>query len=623
MNFTKLIFATFMVILFAASATELEYPPGTSPLFNHVSDPLEGYNRSIECFNKNAELHLAYPLGTAYNALMPGVVRTSLYHFKRNLLYPLRFINCALQGKGNSCWTETERFFVNTTVGVAGIMDPASKWHIPIAEEDFEQTLGHYGMKDGCYINLPFLGPSSAKNVLGLLLDTPCDPLFWITNDTVRYSANGTLTFNSVSSNTNTLNEFFTTTYQTYPMTQAFYFQRYQMLTKDVPLPHCPNPDTDQAFNFINFVPKLSSTISLRKERFAQFPNSKYKMPYACWPHKNPKGVLLILPGIGGHHMDSSVAALAEVFYQHGWSCVAISSTFTPAYSLNIPQLTLPGFFPRDTTILTTVLKTVVADFTKRYPYAVNKDPVSIIGFSLGAINGLYLAAEEQTHKETALPVKNYVIINPPRNILHALKVIDQFFAIPEKWPADKREQIAANLYQKLGAILQKQALLVQNNTPLPLTREESQFLIGLNMHLQLTQLICATHKRNPMGILKTTPTKPSPNEIWRQALFITFSDYMNKVMFPPEKLKEMSMTLAQVQQRCSLDSLTPYLENNPKVHLFQNKNDFLLSKEDIIWFKSVFKERAHIFLHGSHLGNMMLSEYQKKLLEALTKKEE
>lgn len=94
---------------------------------------------------------------------------------------PVRFFNCLFQANFKGAGTEMLRFVINSTVGVAGFLDPAkSKFHIEKQDRDFGQTLGKYRMKSGTYIVWPFVGPSNTRDTIGFVGDTALDPITWV-----------------------------------------------------------------------------------------------------------------------------------------------------------------------------------------------------------------------------------------------------------------------------------------------------------------------------------------------------------------------------------------------------------------------------------------------------------
>jgi len=147
---------------------------------DEIIDPLGTYNRAMTTFNDTVFTYALNPLSKGYAAITPEPIRQGVSNFIHNILFPIRFTNNILQGKFQNSSDELERFIVNSTVGIAGLFDPASTYmHIPAHNEDFGQTLGHYGVGAGFHIVLPFLGPSNLRDGLGLLADGYLSPLVY------------------------------------------------------------------------------------------------------------------------------------------------------------------------------------------------------------------------------------------------------------------------------------------------------------------------------------------------------------------------------------------------------------------------------------------------------------
>jgi phospholipid-binding lipoprotein MlaA len=101
-----------------------------------------------------------------------------------NIRFPVRFINCLLQGKFRKSGYEFGQFFINTTAGCLGLLNPAANYpHLQPSKEDLGQTFAVWGFDNGAYIMLPFLGPSSLRDGLGRLGDTFLDPIWWVPVD--------------------------------------------------------------------------------------------------------------------------------------------------------------------------------------------------------------------------------------------------------------------------------------------------------------------------------------------------------------------------------------------------------------------------------------------------------
>lgn len=136
-----------------------------------VPDPWESANRRLYHFNQRVDERVLVPIVKGYRFFMPELLRQGVTNFFGNLGDVSNFSNSLLQLKGKRSLQTGGRLLINTTVGLAGIWDPASKLGIIKENEDFGQTLGFYGVKQGPYLMLPILGPSNVRDVSGRAVD--------------------------------------------------------------------------------------------------------------------------------------------------------------------------------------------------------------------------------------------------------------------------------------------------------------------------------------------------------------------------------------------------------------------------------------------------------------------
>ena len=130
-------------------------------------DPWEAYNRKIHSFNMSLDKAVMRPIAKGYDVIMPDAPQRGVRNFFRNLAYPVTFINLILQGKFEDSLTATGRFLMNSTVGLLGFFDVATKVEIPEYNEDFGQTLAVWGWKDSRYLVMPIFGPYTARDFIG------------------------------------------------------------------------------------------------------------------------------------------------------------------------------------------------------------------------------------------------------------------------------------------------------------------------------------------------------------------------------------------------------------------------------------------------------------------------
>jgi phospholipid-binding lipoprotein MlaA len=135
-------------------------------------DPIRPLNVKIFWFNDKVDTYVLTPLATGWDKVAPRPVRRSLSNFFTNINTPIVAVNDVLQGKVKHGAVDVGRFAVNTTVGVLGFLDPATRWGLEQHVEDFGQTLGRWGVPPGPYLVLPFLGPSDPRDLLGMGVDS-------------------------------------------------------------------------------------------------------------------------------------------------------------------------------------------------------------------------------------------------------------------------------------------------------------------------------------------------------------------------------------------------------------------------------------------------------------------
>lgn len=169
------------IIVTIASLLTLSLLSGCATQAN--KDPLEGLNRGIYKFNDVADKAVIKPVAMAYKAVAPTPVRKGINNFFNNLGSITTVFNDLLQFKFAHAFTDAGRFVINSTFGLAGIIDLASMDKIAIHKEDFGQTLGYWGVGNGAYLVIPLLGPSSLRDFTGLAVDTTLtDPVTYVNN---------------------------------------------------------------------------------------------------------------------------------------------------------------------------------------------------------------------------------------------------------------------------------------------------------------------------------------------------------------------------------------------------------------------------------------------------------
>ena len=144
------------------------------------NDPFESVNRPIYRANDFIDRRIAKPVTEAYVSYTPQPIQNSVSNFFDNVVYPNVILNDFLQGKGTQGLEDSGRFLVNTTFGCLGIWDMATPLGLEAHDEDFGQTLGVWGMDESIYLVLPFIGPSTVRDVPNLGVSTVTNILFYV-----------------------------------------------------------------------------------------------------------------------------------------------------------------------------------------------------------------------------------------------------------------------------------------------------------------------------------------------------------------------------------------------------------------------------------------------------------
>ncbi|MBN1521498.1 MAG: VacJ family lipoprotein [Candidatus Aureabacteria bacterium] len=153
-----------------AFADPFEEPFEEDP--SDIADPLEPLNRLTFSLNDSFYVYLFNPVSKGYGRAVPEGLRQGIKNFFSNLSSPVRLANCLMQRKFKKSGIECKRLFINSTLGVGGFFDVAdTDWGYSLQDEDFGKTLAHYGVGDGWYIVLPFIGPRNTRDTVGLAGD--------------------------------------------------------------------------------------------------------------------------------------------------------------------------------------------------------------------------------------------------------------------------------------------------------------------------------------------------------------------------------------------------------------------------------------------------------------------
>jgi phospholipid-binding lipoprotein MlaA len=215
-------------------------------------DPWESWNRGVYKVNDALDRAVAKPVARTYVRIVPHAIRTGVSNFFDNLAMTTVMINDTLQGKIRAAANDLGRFLVNSTLGLGGLLDPATPMGLDHNNEDFGQTLGHWGVHAGPFLELPLLGPSDLRDAPSRVVDAYTNPQQYIRNTSVKWGLYG-LRLVDTRAELLSLDDTLKNVYDPYAFVRDAYLQRRAYLVSDgkvadeEPLvdPGADSPDSD------------------------------------------------------------------------------------------------------------------------------------------------------------------------------------------------------------------------------------------------------------------------------------------------------------------------------------------------------------------------------------------
>ena len=591
-----------------------------------VPDPIEPFNRVMWGFNKGVMIGVIQPTARVYRFVIVKPVRTGIGNFGRNLTYPGRAINNLLQEKWQGARDETKGFLVNSSAGVLGFFDVAKRWHIPRSDADFGQTFGQWGWRPACFIMLPIFGPSNERDTVGLVADTAANPLLYISpykfvgGDPLTYLGpysyfTYAVMYNGLSDSVDETVRFAEAEADPYSVVQyAWTFARANRVA-DFQVKGEPDPASLETIQSVFFAYQDPTFPNAGHTTSALIPATGRRLKFSYWLQPGKAPVVYIIPGLGAHRMEKAALAMAELVYKHGFSAVCVSSPFNPEFMEHAATAALPAYLPVDGQDLRVALTAIDQRMQAMYPGRVGAK--TLLGYSMGAAEVLYLAATAATNPAPLTQFDRYVAISPPVRMIHGVDRLDEFYQAPLGWPAAERATNIENTFLKVAALSQTK---LTPQSSLPFSAIESQFLIGLVFRFSLRDMLYSSQQRHNQGVLHHGLHDMRRDPAYQEILQYSFRDYFAKFAVPYYQTQGLAAPVAEtLEQGGDLRTYTAALQANPAVRVIANENDFLLTGEDLSWLRATFPaEQLKLFPQGGHLGNLSNPTVQAAILGAL-----
>lgn len=599
----------------------------------NLPDPLEPVNRGFWSLNNILIVGIAEPVGVIYRALIPPFARDRISDFAANLIFPRNLLANVVQGRWAGASRETQRFAINTTVGLAGLWDPATHWFgIEPAMQDFGQAFARWGWQPATYLVLPVVGPSSTRDTAGLAPDAALDPA------TYFFPAGPALTYNDLVDSIEEYRRRVRSSADIYDDARLVStFARDARIEEPEKSKRGDSTGATQTLQAVFLKPRDPGFAGRLETGEVPMPVTRQMLPYSYRMQPGRAPLVFVVPGLSAHRLGNSSLALAEMAYSRGFSVAIVSSTLNFEFIERGASVPVPGHAPVDAHDVHVALDGIARDLGERYPDRIGEHVY--LGYSLGAFHGFFIAAEEKKNPASGLVrFDRYVLLDPPVRLVYGMERLDEFnnvlLSVP---PAERDAEIRRILLEAVvvgqtlqttpnrGAYSRVDAIDLRHSTltpevEMPFTNEEAKYLIGLAFRRALQAVLWTSQEREDLGVLLTERRPLQRLPAYREIGDYSFTMYMYAFMLPYYRDRLGTVTSAEeLVAMNDLRAIADPLRGNPKLRVFANANDFLTSDEDIEWLTAlVGSERTRFFPTGGHLGNLHKPEVQAEVMESI-----
>lgn len=338
---------------------------------------------------------------------------------------------------------------------------------------------------------------------------------------------------------------------------------------------------------------------------------------YRFYQRKEPAPLIFIIPGLAGSAYTGSARFLAEWIADHGFNVIILPSPLNWNFTLAASSSGVPGHRDEDTRDLYAAMQLVLDDLKNHYQIQIGK--IGVLGLSDGALYSAYLSKMDAEKKR--IGIQTYILVNPPVDLFEATRKIDQMADIGKDYSSQQKSDLEA---YATGVVAEAQAR--ENTDPayfegwgnrFKVTDKQIKYLIGKAMRDAVGDSIYAIDLANDAAILKTPISWGYRSRRLEEARSFSLMDYVKKFLIPKmQRAGNKNMNLKSLENLNSIRSIKSALEHNSSVFLMHNRDDILVAKNDVSYLEKILGDRATIYPHGGHMGNLWFPENKQHIVE-------
>ena len=333
--------------------------------------------------------------------------------------------------------------------------------------------------------------------------------------------------------------------------------------------------------------------------------------------------LIFVIAGTGAEHNSGKMLFLTEVFYEAGYHVVALSSPTHMNFVVSASTHGVAGYVPFDVDDLNRVMGWIREELSRECEIT----GYSLAGYSLGGLHAAFLAERDARTQEFAF--QKVVMINPPVSLYRSVMRLDSWVTEENLGQTTVHQEIEGFIDRFSDYYLHAEVTDLDDDflydmiTDFDLGERDFKTLIGAAFRVSSASMIFSSDvclraeyivppDRYP---LKTaTPLMAYA----RQAFDISFEDYLNEFLLPYLRYNDPTASRAEVIERSSLEYIRDWLAETKNVVVVGTRDDVILAPEDVRFIETVFGDRAHLFEHGGHCGNMMHPAFVRALKDVV-----
>lgn len=347
----------------------------------------------------------------------------------------------------------------------------------------------------------------------------------------------------------------------------------------------------------------------------------KYSLAYQ--DHAAP--LLFSIAGTGAGYQSSKMQVIQKAFYQAGFHVVSLSSPTHSNFVVNASTSGIPGYLPDDAADLYKVMQRVITQIKDK----VKVTDYHLTGYSLGGAQAAFIAKLDE--QNGAFNFKKVLMINPPLNLYHSVTILDDMLARNIPGGLDNFNTYYQNVMDRFSEVYEEEDVIrfdneflykvYNKNNP---TREQMAPLIGLSFRISSTSMIFTADVIGDLGYVVPKGTQLSSTETLTEYGKVTtrlgFTKYFDEIFYPYFKQQNASLTREQLIHEESLKSIEAYLKASSKIGMIHNQDDLIMAPGEVDYLQQLLGDRAMIYPHGGHCGNMDYKDNVEYMVRFFTK---